>query len=470
MKYSFLIVFNLILNPFNLFSQDHQHHQMQMDSTSHKGHDKEAQTENINMGYKGTGMDSMMMNVPSALSRNLPMNVNGSGTSWQPKNSPMYMNMFHKKGWNFMLHYGIFLTYSNQNVNRAPGQRGDASINSPNWVMLMVNRLVGKHGLFMVRGMFSGDPFTVGGQGYPLLFETGESWKDKPLIDHQHPHDLISELSVAYSHTFNKNTDLYAYIGMPGEPAIGPPAFMHRPSALNMPTAPLSHHWQDATHITFGVATLGFRYKIFKVEGSSFTGKEPNENRYNFDKPRFDSYSARISVIPDRSLAIQASYGYLKSPEALFPEEDLERYTASILHNHWFSNEKVISTSLVWGMNRYHDEGEITSGNSVVLESNLQSKHWSYFTRIEFVQKDNHELVIESDDEHKNNNIGVLALGISRYISKNEYFWLDLGAIGTTYAFNNELNPYYGKNPWSLQVFLRIIPPRMKMMGMKKKS
>lgn len=407
--------------------------------------------------------DSSMMSMPSAFSRNLPMNVNGSGTTWHPRNSPMYMTMFHKKGWNFMLHYGIFLTYSNQNVNRSPGQRGDASVTAPNWIMLMANRPVGKRGLFMARIMLSGDPFTVGGAGYPLLFQTGESWKDKPLIDHQHPHDLLSELAIGYSHAFNKNTDLYGYFGMPGEPSIGPPAFMHRPSALNLPAAPVSHHWQDATHITFGVATAGIRYKNVRLEGSLFTGREPNENRYNFDRPRFDSYSARISVNPVRSLALQASYGYLKSPEALFPEEDIERFTASLLHNYWFNEKKVISTSVVWGLNKYHGEEDVSYGHSVVLESNLQMQHYSIFTRLEFIQKDNHELVLPTD-EHQNNDIGFFSLGASRYISKNRYFWLDLGAIATAYAFSNGLDPYYGKKPWSLQVFLRIIPPRMHMM------
>jgi hypothetical protein len=31
---------------------------------------------------------------------------------------------------------------------------------------------------------------------------------------------------------------------------------MHRPSQHD-PDAPIGHHWQDSTHITFGVATLG---------------------------------------------------------------------------------------------------------------------------------------------------------------------------------------------------------------------
>jgi len=468
MKFTSFLFFTFWAVPLYLVAQDHQHHEMRMDSTMRMDHKNMPADTSMKMEHGKMSMDSTRMNMPSAFSRNLPMNVNGSGTSWHPKNSPMYMNMFHKNGWNFMLHYGIFLTYSNQNVNGAPGKRGDASFNAPNWIMLMATRRVGKRGLFMVRGMISGDPFTVGGQGYPLLFQTGESWKGKPLIDHQHPHDLISELAIGYSHAFNSNIDLYGYVGMPGEPSIGPPAFMHRPSALNIPTAPVSHHWQDATHITFGVATLGFRYKNIKVEGSTFTGREPNENRYNFDKPRFDSYSGRISFNPVKSLAFQTSYAYLKSPEGLFQEQDIERYTASLLHNYWFNEKKVISTSLVWGMNRYHDQGAISIGHSVVLESNLQTQWYSYFTRLEFVQKDNHELEISSGDEHRNNNIGVFAVGASRYISKNNYFWLDLGVMGTAYAFSSELDPYYGKHPYSIQVFLRIVPPRMRMMGMKK--
>ena len=126
-----------------------------------------------------------------------------------------------------------------------------------------------------------------GGKGYPLLFQTGETYKGEPLIDRQHPHDLFSELSLSYSHAFTKNVDAFVYVGYPGEPALGPVTFMHRPSALDNPNSPISHHWVDATHITFGVATIGIRVGKFKIEGSSFTGREPDEDRYNFDKAKF---------------------------------------------------------------------------------------------------------------------------------------------------------------------------------------
>ena len=181
--------------------------------------------------------------------------------------------------------------------------------------------------------MMSLDPLTEGGRGYPLLFQSGETWHDQPLHDRQHPHDLFDELSICYSQKFPHDLSGYVYFGYPGEPALGPPTFMHRLSAMDNPDAPISHHWQDSTHITFGVATLGAVWKNVKLEGSIFTGREPDENRYDFDQPRFDSYSGRISWNPTRDLALQVSHGYLHSPEAVEPDLNQHRSSASIIYN-----------------------------------------------------------------------------------------------------------------------------------------
>ena len=81
------------------------------------------------------------------------------------------------------------------------------------------------------------------------------------------------------------------YGGPAGEPALGPVAFMHRVSALSNPLAPISHHWFDSTHITYGVATLGFFARTWKVEGSAFNGREPDDTRTNFDLAAMDSWS-----------------------------------------------------------------------------------------------------------------------------------------------------------------------------------
>ncbi|MBC7488118.1 MAG: hypothetical protein H7282_15360 [Cytophagaceae bacterium] len=441
-----------------VFAQ-HDNHKMGKDSS--------------NMGNATHDMEEMDMDssssspaMHSALSINLPMNRNGSGTTWHPDNSPMYMSMFHSKRWMFMLHYGVFANYTIQNFNN-PSKRGGNMFYSNNWAMLMANRTIGKKGLFMIRGMFSADPLTTGGYGYPLLLQTGETWKDQPLLDRQHPHDLISELSIGYSQAFSKNIDVYGYLGIPGEPTIGPPAFMHRPSALNMPTSPISHHWQDATHITFGVATVGVRYKNVKLDGSIFTGREPNENRYNFDQMRFDSYSARLSVNPHKSLALQASYGYIKSPETHAPDENINRFSASALHNIYLG-KRILSSSFIWGMNSKKSiaEDNREHSNSFLLESALQGEKMNYFTRLETVQKSNDELLIASGDKHFVNTIYAINLGASVYLYKSKYIWMDLGAMTTLNLFNQEIETYYGKNPMSIMGFLRLVPPRMGKMKM----
>ena len=410
-----------------------------------------------------------MTHLRNSFSRNLPMTRQGSGTSWHPDSSPMYMQMYQPGGWDVMLMYSVFLRYTRQNANHDE-LRGDANFRANSYVMGMANHLVGRRGLFSVQAMLSADPLTVGGAGYPLLFQTGESWQGQKLHDHQHPHDLLSALAVSYTHAASNDVDLTAYLGYPGEPAIGPPVFMHRPSAASLPTAPLGHHWQDATHIQFGVATLGVRYRNAKLEGSVFTGREPNENRYSFDRPRFDSYSARLSVNPSANLALQVSAARLHSPEELEPADNVDRTSASVLHNASVGRASVLSTTAVWGMNRHYGHGEeATYSHSFLLESNLQARPFNLFTRLETLQLNYDELLLPAPtdhDAHANRQVAAFTLGASKYVAKTAAGWLDLGLTGTLNAYNTNnatLLAAYGRNPLSFEVYLRFIAPRMHM-------
>src|SRR5262249_49813050 len=149
-----------------------------------------------------------------------------------------------------------------------------------------------------LRAMVSPDPF-MGRGGYPLLLQTGETADGKaPLIDRQHPHDLVMELSSSWSHRWSDDGSVFVYLGYPGEPAFGPPAFMHRLSGMDDPAAPITHHWLDSTHVVFGVATAGVVLGDWKIDASQFTGREPDQNRFDFDAPKFDSTSARVSWNP----------------------------------------------------------------------------------------------------------------------------------------------------------------------------
>ena len=442
-----------------------------MDHSMHQGMDMNMARHNAMMNY-GLTMDTTM-GMTHSLSRNLSMNRNGSGTSWHPDNTPMYAYMSQPQSgkWSYMVHFAVYLRYTSQNANNADKRGYGQQFGAPNWVMGMAQRRVGQRGLFQVRAMLSLDPLTVTNGGYPLLFQTGESYKGQPLIDKQHPHDLLSELSVSYSHAFSKDIDLYGYLAYPGEPALGPPAFMHRISAFGIPEAPLGHHWQDATHILFGVATVGFRYKWAKLEASSFTGREPDENRYNFDKPRFDSYSYRLSVNPSPSWALQFSQGYLRSPEDLHPEENVTRTTASVLHSKGLGPGSYVTSAFVWGRNGH---GDGAGENSYLLESSLQMNRIAVYGRYENVGKSLEELNIGTLDPglggpgylHQIQTINSLTLGMNYRIAQTHRTDLVLGTQATGSMPNKFLQNFYGTMPISGEIYLRLSPSLMTMRSM----
>lgn len=397
-------------------------------------------------------------------SRNLPMSRNGSGTAWLPDASPMYGYMHHHQKWMFMVHGNLFLRYNHQDVT-GKGSRGGAKWDAPNWVMLMAQRPTGKKGVFHFSTMFSLDALTMGGSGYPLLFQTGESWEGKPLVDRQHPHDLFSELAIGYSHSFTRDFDAFVYLGYPGEPAIGPVAFMHRPSALSNPDAPLSHHWSDATHITFGVGTIGVRYGKFKLEGSSFTGREPDEKRFNFDTPRFDSWSGRLSFNPTEHWALQVSRAMIHSPEALHPEENTDRTSASVIYSTRWNKHNLLNASLVWGLNTTEGRNE----HAFLGEAAMILHRTTFYTRYEWLQKSGEELDLEEQGFAAQSLFPVQAITIGASYDLIHSHSLGSLAVGGHFTFfhaDPELDGLYGRNPVSAEVFLRICPPLMNA-GMK---
>jgi hypothetical protein len=393
----------------------------------------------------------MQMEMHSSIDLADPMSREGSGTSWLPDSSPMYGKMFMFGEDMLMLHGAIFPRYTNVST-----RRGDDRIDAPNWIMGMYSHPLGDTTQIGGRVMMSLDPLTEGGRGYPLLFQTGESWHDQPLHDRQHPHDLFDELSLSLSQKFDHDFSAYIYFGYPGEPALGPPAFMHRPSAMDDPDAPIGHHWQDSTHITFGVATAGLVWKNIKIEGSIFTGREPDENRYDFDRPRFDSYSGRISWNPTKDLALQGSFGYIKSPEALDPKTNIHRTTASAIYNLPLGPDSNWSNSFVWGQNNTTGEGKT---QSFLIESSYQRRRDTVYFRWERVQKSGHELVLDPQDESRIFPIGGYTIGYVRDLSHGN--GVDIG-LGTQFTFNDRpdtLDRYYGDDlGYAFEFFLRIRP------------
>jgi hypothetical protein len=379
---------------------------------------------------------------------------NASGTAWQPDTTPMNAVHFMTDDWMLMVHGILFAGYDFQST-----KRGDDALFSPNWGMVMAQReLAG--GELGLRAMLSLEPATVGRGGYPLLLQSGESLGGKPLHDVQHPHDLFMEVAAIYRRELTDDLGFELYLAPSGEPPLGPPGFPHRRSAMSNPLAPLGHHWQDATHISFGVLTGGLFTRWGKLEASWFNGREPDENRWDFDLRTPDSYAARLSVNPTPELSLQVSGGHMKSPERLEPDVEITRVTASLTHDVRIGKEGNVATTFVWGTNwaTHHP-----STPSFLIETNVElDGHHTPYVRLEYVRKTGHDLALPQSLEDQGFDIGSATLG---YV----YDFSPLGAVvpGIGGAVNLDLldhglEPFYGHSvAYGFQLFFRLTAERL---------
>jgi hypothetical protein len=321
----------------------------------------------------------------------IPATREGSGTSWLPDESPMYAVHLQSRGWTFMLHGRAFLQYLHES-----GDRGAEQTGSINWLMAAADRPAGK-GRLTLRGMLSVEPWTIRDCGYPDLLATGELCNGEAIHDRQHPHDLFMELAARYDQPLGRNVHLELYGGPVGEPALGPVAFVHRVSALSNALAPITHHWFDSTHITYGVATAGLYGRKWKAEASAFNGREPDEHRTDFDLAAMDSWSGRLWYLPSSRWAFQVSAGRLSEAEAGHdgePPVDIDRLTASATY-HRTSNGRMWATTVGWGRNAEQD-GEATMAWLFESAVAIRQRH-TWFARFEWSEKGGHDLAVESD-------------------------------------------------------------------------
>jgi hypothetical protein len=374
-----------------------------------------------------------------------PMSREASGTSWQPEAAPHEGLHFMRGPWMAMVHGFVNASYDNQT-----GPRGDEKTFSASMIMGMARREY-KNGVLGLRAMLSLDP-AMGARGYPLLFAAGETADGREqLVDRQHPHDLFMELAASWSVPLGERGSVFVYGGLPGEPALGPPTFMHRFSGMEIPEAPIDHHWLDSTHITFGVVTLGGVWNDLKFEGSAFNGREPDQHRWNFEVRRFDSWSARVSWNPDPHWALQVSRGRLDSPEQLEPDIAVERTTASASF-HVSPGGAQWQTTLAWGQNA-RDPGATTNGYLLESTCVLGGRH-TVFGRAERVAND--ELIHDGGRlEGRAFGVGKLSAGYLFDFARVRQIRLGAGVLASVFSVPEALEPVYGAHPNGYFVFVR---------------
>lgn len=378
-----------------------------------------------------------------------------SGTSAEPNSTPTPMLMTTKDSWTLMFHANVFVLDEQQS-----GPRGGDKFFSTNWFMGMARRKLGP-GSFTTRVMLTLEPATITDRRYPLLFQQGETAYGVPIADGQHPHDFIMEIAVLYDLKLGDKGLVSFYSGPIGDPALGPTAYPHREPASEDPVGALGHHQEDSTHIASDVATVGFTYGIARIEASGFHGREPDEFRWDIDQGKIDSWATRLTIQPGKNWSGQYSYGRITSPEALFPNEDQERMTASIMYNRPFANGNWANT-LLWGRTRGLQDNSIF--NSYLFESLVRFRTRNYtWTRIENADRSN-ELIVGENPlppgfvEKPIGHVQAYTFGYDHDFDLIPNLASALGAQITTYGVSGILQPIYGSHPVGGAVFIRLRP------------
>ncbi len=395
---------------------------------------------------KSSGMIDM-----NAASMFLMNNMSGTAVNPEAWQMPMVMKPFGS--WNTSFMGQAFLLDTQQS-----GPRGGDKLYSSNWFMADAEHRVGSEGAFEFQLMLSLEPATITDRRYPLLFQTGETAFGKPIEDGQHPHNFVMGLGVQYALALGDNTTFEVYAAAVGDPALGPVAYPHRASALELPQATISHHWQDSTHISDDVVTVGVAYKKLKLEASGFHGAEPNENRWTIAVGPIDSWSGRLWYFPNKHWAAQVSVGHLTHPEALEPGDQL-RTTASVEYSKPISGGGW-SSSLIWGRN--HSTYTARGLNSYTAETVLPVSRKNFVTgRAELVDKD--ELfdgmpaVEEVLDARYGSTfrIGAYTIGYTRNVDLFRNLETGIGANFEAYSLPAAIKASYGNHPVGGNLYIR---------------
>ena len=385
-------------------------------------------------------MGPMTMRMSGALGP-YAMSRDASGTSWQPDASTHEGIHIHDGDWMIMVH-ALF----NGVHDWQGGPRGDEKTFLSGMAMGMARRDFAGGDTLQLRAMVSPDPF-MGASGYPLLFQTGETANGvTPLVDRQHPHDLFMELSASYSHRLSDGDNVFVYGGLPGEPAFGPPAFMHRMTGMDSPEAPITHHWLDSDHVTFGVVTAGWVHDDWKLEASRFRGREPDQHRYDIETGMLDSTAARVSWNPTPNWSLQASWADVHSPEQLHPDENETRWSASAIYARRLGESGWWSATGAFGRKA---RGDGVTLDGWLAEAALHpNERWTVFARAESVQTDELAPGVHT--------VARLSLGAIRDWRVQEHVVFGVGALVEDHLTPSALDTAYGGDPIGAMGFARL--------------
>jgi len=394
-----------------------------------------------------------------------------SGTAWQPETTPMYGVHRPWRGWDLRLGGVVFVQglYEPGHRHRTGGN-ANHQVGSANWGMFTARRKVGE-GRFGMRTMLSAEPLTVRGCGSISFLATGEVCETDTIHDRQQQHDLLMELAVDYDRRLRGAWRWMVYAGLAGEPALGPPGYTHRLSAMNNPIGPITHHWLDSTHVTYGLVTIGVHNQRWKAEASAFNGREPDNSRVDVDLGAFDSVAGRLSFLATDRLAVQVSAARMRDAgtEFPFPDQDpVTRVTASAAYHVPLARNGIWATTAAYGA--MHARQTVIGGlldattSAAFLESSVTiAERHTLFGRAEVGDLPAHHL-------HAHEYVasvfavGKVQFGYVRHLKAAKGLVPGIGGTVGVSFLPSELAPRYsGRAAPSLGVFLSLQAARHRM-------
>lgn len=361
---------------------------------------------------------------------------------------PMSMLMAHGNG---------FVTGATET-----GPRGRTQMAAPNMFMVDVGSSLGDSHYLKLEYMGTVERWTYPMSGYPELVQIGEANSQGiPFVDAQHPHSSpIMGLTLSDTYRFNQASkdNLKISFAPRGESTDGPVAFMHRPTGIINPDAPLGHHvGQDVGHVSSTVLAASIRIGTLTGEASAFNGREPSPDAVDLPMGPLNSYGLRIFDEFSPHWTINASFAHVSNPEPTVAFED--RTSASVMSKHAFGGWTLYNT-LIFGWITHMDEA--TQLASFGEEFLLQGERPRVWGRIEIVQRTSEELNIASPTPDSPLWVEAITLGYTHAVWKTGAAEIGAGGSMTVDFVGGQFREAYGSStPLTARIFIQMSGMKM---------
>jgi hypothetical protein len=291
--------------------------------------------------------------------------------------------------------------------------------------------------------------------------QIGEERADgQPYLDAQHPHSS-PVMGLTLSDTIRLGSgakdSLKLFIGPRSEATDGPIPFMHRPTGMMNPDAPLGHHiGQDVSHITSTVIGASLKLGDTRIEASTFHGAEPEPTKVDLPIGVPDSGAIRLIEQFSQTFMAMGSFAYVNDPETHDPDIPFVlRFGASGYNRVRLSESWSFYNSLIYGGITRYDHASLL--NSVTEEFWFSGGAPNIWGRIEAVQRTPDELQISgASDRNAGRWVGALSLGYTHNFLNVAGLQVGAGGSVTKNILPDEYQASYGGNPWSGRIFVQV--------------